>query len=522
MEAEIQHRGTPAQLPRIDVSALGPVGEKIDAARDLADQWGMTADIEKMLFSGMTARQVADALKDRLDLAKPPTETGPNNPRRENLYFVRQVRMSLGVPPVDHAGFQAWQAQAAERINAAGPVNAGTETAKTETAKPEPEIAEAAKAAPEIIVVDQATQDRLAERRSRDTAQVKEKLGLNAIEPALEKKPPTLDGGEEAKRAAWLGKADADKTQPKPPAATDKKASGNAVESDEIFTASQADIKPLVPQDIEKRYLRVGGTFYHPKNTDLVAFEDKGNKLETRSDSEQIAESMVRIAEARGWDEIKVSGSETFRREVWLEAASRGMQVKGYSPTEQDKAQLAKRASERPANDIEQGKDFRLSENKTDNEATVPRRNRADAKKSLDGAKGQGAANEQPPASPTAQTAKLDEPKPDAARPNTAKPEAPKPEAQKPEAARANAFRNQSPEEAVKAHPELAGAYATVAALDKKAEVDGLDQKQRAIVSALVREFVASNIERGKIPNTKLLDEQEVVRARSDEQDYSR
>ncbi len=511
MEAEIQHLGTPAQLPRTDVSALGPVGEQIDAARDLADKLGMTADIEKMLFSGMTARRIADALKDRLELAKPPAETGQNNPRRENLYFVRQVRMSLGVPPVDHAGFQAWQAQAAERINAG-----------TETAKPEPDVAEAAKAAPEIIVVDQATHDRLAERRSRDSAQAKEKLGLNAIEPALEKNPPTLDGGEEAKRAAWLGKADADKTQPKPPAATDKKSSGNAVESDEIFTASQADIKPLVPQDIEKRYLRVGGTFYHPKNTDLVAFEDKGNKLETRSDSEHIAESMVRIAEARGWDEIKVSGSETFRREVWLEAASRGIQVKGYSPSEQDKAQLAKRASERPANDIEQGKDFRGSENKPDNEATVPRRNRADGKKSLDGAKGQGAANEQPSPSQTAQTAKLDEQKSDAARPNTAKPEAPKPEAQKPEVARANAFRNQSPEEAVKAHPELAGAYATVAALDKKAEVDGLDQKQRAIVSALVREFVASNIERGKIPNTKLLDEQEVVRARSDEQDYSR
>ena len=56
MEAEIQHLGTPAQLPRTDVSALGPVGEQIDAARDLADQLGMTADIEKMLFSGMTAK----------------------------------------------------------------------------------------------------------------------------------------------------------------------------------------------------------------------------------------------------------------------------------------------------------------------------------------------------------------------------------------------------------------------------------------------------------------------------------
>ena len=74
----------------------------------------------------------------------------------------------------------------------------------------------------------------------------------------------------------------------------------------------------------------------------------------------------------------------------------------------------------------------------------------------------------------------------------------------------------------IKDVPKAQDLAALKAALDKKAEVDGLDQKQRAIVSALVREFVASNIERGKIPNTKLLDEQEVVRARSDEQDYSR
>ncbi len=383
-----------------------------------------------MAFSGMTARRIADALRDRLELAKPSVEAEPKHPRRDNLYFVRQVRMSLGVPPVDdQAGFKAWQALAAERINAAGPIKASTETAN-------PNAAEATKAAPETVVVDQATQDRLAERRSRDTAQAKETLGLDAVEPALVKKRQTLAGDEEAKRAAWLGKADADKTRPRPQPATGKKSFGNAVESDEIFTASQADIKPIVPQDIEKQYLRVGGKFYHPKNTGLVAFEDKGNKLETRSNSEHIAESMVRIAEARGWDDIKVSGSETFRREVWLEAAARGMEVKGYSPSEQDKAQLAKRASESPANNLDKvGKNFRLSENNRDDETTVPRRNDADAAKPKD--------------------------------------------------SRAEAFRNQPSEEAVKAHPELAGAYATVAALDKKAQVDGLDEKQRAIVSAI-------------------------------------
>ena len=95
-------------------------------------------------------------------------------------------------------------------------------------------------------------------------------------------------------------------------------------------------------------------------------------------------------------------------------------------------------------------------------------------------------------------------------------------DASKPKDSRAEVFRNQPPEEAVKAHPELAGAYATVAALDKKAQGDGLDEKQRSIVSAIVREFVASNIERGHIPNTKLREDREVTRSRSNERDYSR
>jgi len=119
----------------------------------------------------------------------------------------------------------------------------------------------------------------------------------------------------------------------------------NKVESDEILTASQPDVRPIIPPEIEKNFLRVGDKFYHQKNPDKLAFEDKGNKLETESNSEQIAETMIRIAKARGWDEIKVSGSETFRREAWLEAASQGMHVKGYTPNEQDKAMLAKRQS---------------------------------------------------------------------------------------------------------------------------------------------------------------------------------
>jgi hypothetical protein len=86
----------------------------------------------------------------------------------------------------------------------------------------------------------------------------------------------------------------------------------------------------------------------------------------------------------------------------------------------------------------------------------------------------------------------------------------------------AESFAKEPPTEAVKKYPELAGAYATVAALDKKAEADGLDERQRAIVSARVRELVANSIERGEIPNTKIREEKEVTQTRSNKRDYSR
>ncbi|MBK7549909.1 MAG: hypothetical protein IPI20_19865 [Rhodoferax sp.] len=50
--------------------------------------------------------------------------------------------------------------------------------------------------------------------------------------------------------------------------------------------------------------------------------------METQSNSHNVAETLVHIARARGWDEIKVSGSETFPQEVWLEANQLGMSGK--------------------------------------------------------------------------------------------------------------------------------------------------------------------------------------------------
>lgn len=273
-----------------------------------------------------------------------------------------------------------------------------------------------------------------------------------AYQAALEKAAPEV--------AREVKDAQAAKTAAVAPAAESAQPSAqqsvgtpdNKIEADAIFTARQMNVKDVVPTEVEKQYLRVGDKFYHPSNTDMVAFEDKGNRLETKANSENVTRSMVRIAEARGWDEIKVSGSESFRRQVWLEAAARNMDVRGYTPTETDKVLLAKRLSESEASKIaKENKPFRAREN-----------------------------------------------------------------------AMAESFAKDSPADAVKKYPELAGAAAALAVIDKKIAADGLTPTQRAVVAARVHQNVVNSIERGDIPEVRLRQEVEVKFDGKEEQEYSR
>lgn len=127
----------------------------------------------------------------------------------------------------------------------------------------------------------------------------------------------------------------------------DTSPSANTVGSDEIFTA--ADHSWALPDNVQRQYLKVGKNDFHFRNASAqLAFTDWGNKLRTPSNSNFVARSLVLIALARGWDEIKVTGSEAFKRQVWIEAAERGMTVRGYTPTEVDKAKVAELRAGKP------------------------------------------------------------------------------------------------------------------------------------------------------------------------------
>lgn len=68
-------------------------------------------------------------------------------------------------------------------------------------------------------------------------------------------------------------------------------------------------------------------------NIDVI---DRGKSLEAQEGTELSAREMARVASEKGWQSIDVEGNQTFRQEVWREASTRGMDVRGYVPHEED------------------------------------------------------------------------------------------------------------------------------------------------------------------------------------------
>ena len=83
---------------------------------------------------------------------------------------------------------------------------------------------------------------------------------------------------------------------------------------------------------------------YLHKDTGKEAFRDTGTKIIVKPEARKlVAADVAKLADSKGWTDIKVTGNAAFRRDVWKEANLRGIEVVGYKPTEQDKRDLDKR-----------------------------------------------------------------------------------------------------------------------------------------------------------------------------------
>jgi hypothetical protein len=110
-----------------------------------------------------------------------------------------------------------------------------------------------------------------------------------------------------------------------------------------------------IPDDVAMRFVRVGRSYYFQNGA--PAFDDHGRKLSTKSENTELVRNLIQIAEARGWEEITVSGTERFRQKVWRAATLEGLIVRGYKPTEVEQAQVVRALARQSRESVERGSD---------------------------------------------------------------------------------------------------------------------------------------------------------------------
>jgi Large polyvalent protein-associated domain 7 len=98
-----------------------------------------------------------------------------------------------------------------------------------------------------------------------------------------------------------------------------------------------------VPDEIRRRFVQLKNKFYFPDGA--RAFTDRGNRLTTPSENTEVIRSLIVIAQARGWSEITVRGTERFRKEAWFAARGAGLHVRGYHSSEFEQGHLVRTLS---------------------------------------------------------------------------------------------------------------------------------------------------------------------------------
>ncbi|HWU49219.1 MAG TPA: LPD7 domain-containing protein [Asticcacaulis sp.] len=202
-----------------------------------------------------------------------------------------------------------------------------------------------------LKVWDENIPDEYEARAGMPDLDAEPKPAENAIEPGRRRRrpeDPVLEAdpveGPTTTRASPSSDQDA---SPNDQTAPDRNSKSPAVPEIDAIDQRRAERLRLLQEGVEKRY-HVAGERYHFRDAKRgVAFEAGDKCMTTRLEDPTVVASMIDLAEARAWTELKLSGSWDFKREAWLQASLRGMEVSGYAPDKLDQARFAEHQSER-------------------------------------------------------------------------------------------------------------------------------------------------------------------------------
>ena len=162
------------------------------------------------------------------------------------------------------------------------------------------------------------------ERRPR-TARVQAEPTVNTLSPTPAARAPEAHEPPAGARA-----------RSSTPAESGRPSSARATKPSSDAPASYA----ALPDRILDRYYRIGAKYYLDNGE--LAFTHHAEKLTTPSENSEIVRDLVEIAQHNGIQDLTVTGTERFRREVWAAATRLGVEVRGYEPTLHDEKQLVR------------------------------------------------------------------------------------------------------------------------------------------------------------------------------------
>ncbi len=90
----------------------------------------------------------------------------------------------------------------------------------------------------------------------------------------------------------------------------------------------------------EKRGTRTYFADYQQKQ-EVMRADTK--RISTKQDDRQTVAAVLDLAEERGWQKLRLRGTESFRREAWVQAQVRGIEAEGYKATATDAQEVARR-----------------------------------------------------------------------------------------------------------------------------------------------------------------------------------
>ena len=128
--------------------------------------------------------------------------------------------------------------------------------------------------------------------------------------------------------------------------ASNKKTNPEKTSTNQSMVVDEASIKnntklhrllvDEIPDSVLRRYAIKDHLYYSKDRTKGLAFEDKGKSISAKTSDADDIRAMIELAKAKHWSKIKISGTDEFKKEVWLAASMQGLEVEGYTPSAQD------------------------------------------------------------------------------------------------------------------------------------------------------------------------------------------